>query len=87
MMHFVYILFSKIKDKYFVGATDNVELAVNNQNKKGFGGQHGDWTLVYQEKFEDGAAALRRSKELKYRQSKKSIETLIDSMPWHKPLK
>jgi predicted GIY-YIG superfamily endonuclease len=86
-MHFVYILFSKIKDKYLIGSAPEVVAAVEAQNSKGFGGQRGDWILVYQEKFDDGAAALRRSKELKYKQSKKSIESLINNIPWQNHLK
>lgn len=86
-MHFVYILFSKIKDKYLVGAAADITAAIEAQNSRGFGGQRGDWILVYQEQFDDGSAALRRSKELKYKQSKKSIESIINSIPWQSHLK
>ena len=54
MQYYVYILFSALKDKYYIGYTGNEleeRLRKHNSNHKGFTGGTGDWILVYREAF------------------------------------
>jgi putative endonuclease len=49
-MFFVYILYSKFKNKYYIGYTsDELEERIrrHNTNHKGYTGGVGDWVLVY----------------------------------------
>ena len=61
-MHYTYILFSKSKNKYYIGSTSNLEERLNkhNSNHKGFTGGIGDWKIIYSEKFENYNLALKR---------------------------
>jgi len=78
----VYILYSKILEKYYVGFTGDLileRIRKNNSNHKGFTGKSGDWILVYSEKFENKDLAMKREKEIKGWKSRKMIEKLIAS--------
>ena len=79
-MCFCYILYSKSKNKYYIGATcDNLEerLRKHNSNHKGFTGNTSDWLIAYFESFDDKEAAFNREKELKAWKSRSRIEKLI----------
>ena len=46
----VYILYSSIRDRYYIGHSgDDLQerLRKHNSNHKGFSGKVGDWTIVY----------------------------------------
>ena len=76
----VYILFSGLKDKYYVGYTSDSlleRLRRHNSNHKGFTGGSGDWKLLYTEAFHDKSFALKREKEIKSWKSRKKIEALV----------
>jgi putative endonuclease len=53
-MYFLYILYSKLRNKYYVGSTGDIEgsLKSHNSNHSGFTGHTGDWLVVYHESFE-----------------------------------
>ena len=79
-MFFLYILYSKLKDQYYVGCTGDVlekRIRRHNSNHKGFTGGIGDWLLVYSEKFDDKSQAIKREKQIKKWKSSKMIEGLI----------
>jgi len=51
--YFVYILFSQIKNRFYIGFTSNLEERItrHNQKSKGFTGNVNDWKLVYTEAY------------------------------------
>ncbi len=79
MPHF-YILYSKTKDKFYVGYTNDElldRLRRHNSNHKGFTGGTGDWQIKYTESFEKPADTRAREKQVKSWKSRKKIEDLI----------
>jgi len=81
MEHFIYILHSESKDKYYVGYSKNPQerLIKHNQKHKGFTGMTNDWKIVYTEVFPDKISAVEREKRIKQKKSRKYIEHLINS--------
>ncbi|NJM78505.1 MAG: GIY-YIG nuclease family protein [Flavobacterium sp.] len=81
MEHTVYILYSIIKNKYYIGYTANIEEKIvrHNQKPKGFTGSTNDWQLVYSEKYESKSEALMREKQIKNWKSRTKIEELVKS--------
>ena len=81
-MFTVYILFSSIKNKYYIGFTGddiNERVRKHNSKHKGFTGNNSDWKIVYHEKFDIKTNAILREKEIKKWKSRKMIETLVGS--------
>ena len=78
-MYFTYILYSSIKDKYYVGSCQDLDerLRKHNTNHGGFTGKTGDWMLVWTEEHPDKTDALKREKQIKAWKSRKMIEKLI----------
>ena len=78
-MYVVYILFSKIRNRYYIGSTSNITLRLekHNTNHSGFTGNTGDWVLKFQENFPTKTEALIREKQIKSWKSSKLIEILI----------
>jgi putative endonuclease len=79
MKHYLYIIYSKAKHKYYIGSSGNVEgrLRRHNTNHKGFTGGYGDWVLVYAEEFDSKEEASAREREIKAWKSRKKIEILV----------
>jgi putative endonuclease len=80
MPYTVYILFSKLKNKYYIGYTGDAlqaRLTKHNSNHKGFTGGINDWVVVYFECFNDIIQAVKREKQIKNWKSRKMIEKLI----------
>ena len=79
-MFHLYILYSKIRGKYYIGSTNNliVRLKKHNSNHSGFTGHTGDWEIVYSEVFPQRANALARERTIKSWKSRKLIEKLIN---------
>lgn len=79
MPFFTYILKSKIKEKYYIGETDNLErrLILHNEGNSLSTKAYIPWELVYHEEFNTKSEALKREKHLKKMKSKKYIEWLI----------
>jgi len=81
-MFHVYILYSAIKDRYYVGFTSDIlseRIRRHNSNHAGFTGKTGDWILVYSEKFDNKDYAMKREMEIKAWKSRKLIQKLINS--------
>ena len=80
--HF-YILFSKNKNRFYIGATcDELKERVrkhNSNHKKGFTGMVSDWKVVYAESFETKEEAFAREREVKKWKSRKKILGLLNS--------
>ena len=79
MQFFVYILYSEILDKYYVGSTKNIEerLRRHLSNHKGYTSKSKDWKVVYDESFDSREEAVKKENEIKKWKSRKKIEILI----------
>ncbi|MGM9474880.1 GIY-YIG nuclease family protein [Pedobacter sp. GSP4] len=80
-MFYTYILYSKTRNKYYVGSTvDLVErLKKHNSNHSGFTGHTGDWCVVWYETFNNKREAIIKEKLIKNWKSRLMIEKLISS--------
>ena len=80
MNYKVYILFSKSKNRFYIGYTADLEERIkrHNQKSKGFTGSNNDWELVYQEQFLTKEAAVQRERQIKSWKSKVKILELIN---------
>ncbi len=78
-MHFVYILYSPTKDKYYIGQTEDMERRVEPHNlRKNLGAN--DWQLKYFEQYETRSEAVRRESEIKSKKRRAYLEHLISSV-------
>jgi putative endonuclease len=76
----VYILYSKTKEKYYIGFRGDgmaSRLRKHNSNNKGFTGGSGDWVVVHIENFVIKSSALKKEKEIKGWKSRQKIIALI----------
>jgi putative endonuclease len=76
MAFHTYILYSKIKDKFYVGHTNDLENRLHQHNTRNNLGTN-DWCIVYNELFNNRSDAMKREKEIKDKKSRKYIEWLI----------
>ena len=81
MQYFCYILYSALRDRYYVGSCSNLEERIkkHNTNHTGFTGKTGDWILSYREVFNTVEEARKRESEIKKWKSRRLIEKLICS--------
>ena len=79
MKHYIYIIFSNILDKFYIGVTKNLEdrLQKHNSHHKGYTGKANDWKLMHFEEYYTKIEALKREKELKSWKSRKRLKELI----------
>jgi putative endonuclease len=83
-MYTFYILFSLLKDKYYIGHTgDDLQerLRKHNSNHKGFTGKVGDWRIIYSETYSTKEEAFARERQIKSWKNRNRIESLIKSAP------
>ena len=84
-MFYVYILFSKTANKYYIGSSDDVQRRLSEHNdplanKGKFCAKNGPWEIVYIESgFAARADAIRREKQIKSWKSRKKIEELVSA--------
>ena len=81
MNYHVYILFSELKDRFYIGYTSHLEVRLDEHNagktpSTKFGRP---WKLVYSEVFQDKSSASKREMEIKSKESRKYIASLIKS--------
>ncbi|MGY5846432.1 GIY-YIG nuclease family protein [Salegentibacter sp. HM20] len=64
---YVYILYSRTLDRYYIGSSHNVEtrFVKHLQSTKGFTSKARDWGIVYSENFNARDLALRRELQIK----------------------
>ncbi len=80
MAYWVYIIYSKSIDKYYVGQTeDTVKRLGEHQLKKNLGAT--DWVIKYVEEFETRSQAVKRESEIKRKKRRSYIEWLISTNP------
>ena len=80
-MFYTYIIYSNKADKFYIGATENLEqrLAKHRNKNKGFTNQADDWQIVYSKEFQTKTEALAYERLIKNWKSKKKIISLIES--------
>jgi putative endonuclease len=80
-MFYAYILYSTIRDKYYIGSTINLteRLKKHNTNHAGFTGHTGDWCIVWSETFGNLKDARLKENRIKKWKSRIMIEKLIES--------
>ncbi len=80
-MYFVYILYSKTKDRYYVGQTDNIEnrMEYHNSGESPYTSIASDWVVVYTEEYETRTGARKLENEIKRKKSRKYIEWLMSA--------
>jgi len=80
-MHYVYILQSTTKKKYYVGHTQNVQVRLDRHNKGYVRSTKGGipWKVVYTENFETKAQASRREMQIKSYKGGNAFHTLLSN--------
>ena len=78
-MFYVYILYSRAFDRYYVGQSNNLEtrLRKHNSGKVPSTKAYLPWEMKYHEAFPTRGEAVRREREIKARKSRKYIESLL----------
>ena len=79
-MFYVYVLYSKLIDKYYVGHTSmelTERLRRHLSSHKGYTGKAKDWEVVYFEYYDDKTKAILREQEIKNWKSRTKIVELI----------
>ena len=78
-MYYLYILYSKFMDRYYIGHTADPEgrLRRHNSEHKGYTGKASDWSIVYTEAFPKKEQAHRREMQIKAWKSRRAVENLI----------
>ena len=81
MPFIVYIIYSSVKDKFYIGYTSNLEERIirHNQKSKGFTGNTDDWKLMYTENYSNKSEAIAREKQIKSWKSRIKIQELISN--------
>ncbi|RLD91470.1 MAG: GIY-YIG nuclease family protein [Bacteroidetes bacterium] len=76
MWHF-YIIYSKTRNRYYIGHTGNIDVRLkkHNTNHKGFTGKVGDWEIVYSEGYTSKSDAYARERQVKSWKSRKAKES------------
>ncbi|MCK4661689.1 MAG: GIY-YIG nuclease family protein [Bacteroidales bacterium] len=82
-MFYIYILYSKKSDKYYVGYTDNVQRRLkehNNPQKTKYTSKHLPWELISSFKVGNNKGiAMKIEKFIKKQKSKKFIQIVVSS--------
>ncbi|RKD91275.1 GIY-YIG nuclease family protein [Mangrovibacterium diazotrophicum] len=80
-MCYCYILYSESLDRYYVGASSDLEgrLTRHNAAHSGFTSKGQPWRIVYFEEYSDKETAFSRERQLKKWKSRKMIERLCSS--------
>ncbi len=79
MPHFVYILYSRALDKFYIGRSSDPEgrLVRHNLSHRGFTSKGQPWEVVYTEFFDLKSDATAREKQLKGWKNRDRLMSLI----------
>jgi putative endonuclease len=83
MCFYLYILKSKVNDRFYIGMTSNLDDRIKRHNEgRSKATKSGrPWELVYTEEFGNRSEALARERQLKRWKNRKRIEDLIEKKP------
>jgi putative endonuclease len=82
-MYFVYIIYSKSIDRYYIGISRDPERRLKFHNKglsgskQAFTKRASDWKIVYKKRFENRSDARKFEQKIKKMKSRRYIEKLI----------
>jgi len=79
-MYFVYVLYSKVFDKIYIGYTSDIDTrlkAHNHPENKGWTKKYQPWDIIYKELFSTKNNAIVRERQLKSFQGRAFIRSLI----------
>ena len=81
-MFYVYIIYSKSANKYYVGSCQNIEQRIDDHlnSRSKYTKMAKDWELKYSESFTTRSESYRREMQIKKMKSRIYIEKLIDKM-------
>ena len=79
MSYTVYIIYSPILDKYYIGYSEDVVLRLEQHNSgiSTFTAKASDWQLKYSEVYPTRETAMKREKEIKNKKSRKYLEWFV----------
>ncbi len=82
LMYFVYIIYSKSLDKFYIGQTENLKDRIFRHTNSGSKSTKAadDWELKYTEEFETRSEAVKRETEIKNKKRRSYIEWLIEKI-------
>ncbi|WP_234567579.1 GIY-YIG nuclease family protein [Rhodohalobacter sp. 614A] len=80
-MFHIYMLYSAVVDRYYVGQTSNLEdrLKRHNQGRSKYTKSGIPWKLVYKEGFETRSEAMKRESLIKNSASREELVRFISS--------
>jgi putative endonuclease len=80
VVFYLYILYSKQVDRFYVGSTDDLQKRLQSHlaGISKYTAIAGDWVIVYSESFATRQEASKRELEVKKKKSRKYIEWLIE---------
>ena len=80
-MFYVYILYSKIIDKYYIGSCQNIQDRLNDHlnSRSKYTKIAKDWELKHSEAYPTRSEAYQREMKVKKMKSRKYIENLIEN--------
>jgi putative endonuclease len=78
-MFYVYMLYSAVVDRYYVGQTSNLDdrLKRHNQGRSKYTKSGIPWNLVYKERFETSSEAKERESVIKSSSSREELVRFI----------
>jgi putative endonuclease len=81
MAYYLYIIYSKKLDRYYIGHTDNLlnRLGQHNSGLSAYTAKASDWHFCHTEEYQTRELAASREREIKLKKSRKYIEWLISS--------
>ena len=81
-MHYLYILFSKTLNRFYVGETSDLELRLEKHSQKhykySFSAKAQDWKLIFHKKFLRKEDAVYLEQFIKRMKSKKFTQKIIE---------
>ncbi len=80
-MFYVYIIYSKAIDKYYVGSCQNIEQRIDDHlnSRSKYTKIAKDWELKYSESFETRIESYQREMQIKKMKSRIYIKNLLDN--------
>lgn len=80
-MYYVYMLYSAVVDRYYVGQTSNLEDRIkrHNQGRSRYTKSGIPWNLVYKEGFNNQSSAKEKESEIKRSESREALREYISS--------
>ena len=82
MAYYVYIIYSKSLNKFYIGSTQDLEdrLKQHNAGRSRYTKPGIPWVIVYKETYQSRTSAYNREKEIKARKSREYIQDLIEGI-------